>query len=188
MSTESFVASEVEGAANIACPDSNQTEAAHENNPSSDVAISSRQSRADLGDRRKPSLRSFLYGAFNPRRRSIRREEDNDQTYLDWHPTHLIVVGSAILILSVIDGLLTLYLAHNGVIAFNSLSVISGENGLTLFTLGKFAITAAAVVGLVLTAHMKIYRFIKASTVLYVFLGVYLFLVINQGMLARVMV
>jgi hypothetical protein len=39
-----------------------------------------------------------------------------------------------------------------------------------------------------LTAHMKIYRFIKVSTVLYVFLGVYLVLVINQGMLARVMV
>ena len=58
-------------------------------------------------DRRKPSLKSFVHGAFNPRRRRIRREEDRDSTFIDWYPTHLLVAATLIMCLSVVDGLFT---------------------------------------------------------------------------------
>ena len=184
MNAESFDASEAVDAADIGCPEPDQTEAARKSTPPMDVSRSWQQPRSSQADRRKPSLKSFLYGALNPRRRSIRRDTDNDHAYLDWHPTHLIVVSTTILALSVIDGLLTIYLVQNGVTGFVPLSAISVDNGAILFALVKFVVTAGVVVGLVLTAHMKIYRFMKASTVLYLFLCVYLVLVINQGMLA----
>ena len=187
MNADSFDASEAVDAANIACPEPDPIEAARKSTPPIQVPRSWLQSRSRQVDRRKPSLKSFLYGALNPRRRNIRRETDNDHSYLDWHPTHLIVASTTILALSVIDGLLTIYLVQNGVTGFISLSAISVDNGAILFALVKFVVTAGVVVGLVLTAHMKIYRFIKASTVLYVFLCVYLVVVINQGMLARSM-
>jgi len=154
----------------------------------SGLVASSSSTRAYQGDRRKPSLKSFLYGAVNPRRRKIRRDEDRDHTYLDWHPAHLILVCAVILSLSVIDGLLTVYLVVNGAKEFNPLMTLLGSNGPIFFALGKFLLTSVGVIGLVLTAHMKIYRFVKASTVLYLFLFVYLVLVAYQASLARVIV
>jgi len=183
MNAESFDASEAMDTADIACPEPDQTEAVRKLTPPIDGSRS--QPRSGQVDRRKPSLKSFLYGALNPRRRNIRRDIDNDHAYLDWHPTHLIVASTMILALSVIDGLLTIYLVQNGVTDFVPLRAISVDNGAILFALLKFVVTAGVVVGLVLTAHMKIYRFMKASTVLYIFLCVYLVLVINQGMLVR---
>ncbi len=152
------------------------------------ITESSSSSRAFPGDRRQPSLKSFLYGAINPRRRTIRRDEDRDHTYLDWHPAHLIVVCTMILTLSLIDGLLTVYLVINGAKEFNPLMTLLGSNGPILFALAKFLLTSVGVVGLVLTAHMKLYRFVRASTVLYLFLFVYLVLVVYQASLARVIV
>lgn len=187
MSTRSLDASEAIPS-DIASPDIEPSTAGHQSDPSSDAASSPDLSRADLRDRRKSSVKSFIYGAVNPRRRRVRRDEDQDHTYLDWHPTHLIITCAGILALSIVDGLLTLYLVNSGVTGFGSLSSALGENGPTLFALLKFVLTAAATVGLVLTAHMKIYRFVKASTILYIFLIAYVVLVINQAVLAIVMV
>ena len=188
MRTETCDAGVAAGASDDASADSNRAETAREASPPGEVARSSQQSRTDSGDRRKPSLKSFVYGAVNPRRRRIRRDEDRNHTYLDWHPTHLIIVCTAILVLSLIDGLLTVYLLHSGVKEFNSLMAFLGSNGPLLLSLTKFALTAAVVVALVLTAHMNIYRFIRASTVLYLFLSCYLVLVLYQAALVRAMV
>ena len=188
MRTETCDASAAAGAPDDASADSNRAETAREASPPGEVARSSEQSRTDSGDRRKPSLKSFVYGAVNPRRRRIRRDEDSDRTYLDWHPTHLIVVCTTILVLSLSDGLLTVYLVQSGVKEFNPLMPFLGSNGPVLLSLTKFVLTAAVVVALVLTAHMKIYRFIRASTVLYLFLSCYLVLVMFQAALVRAMV
>ena len=74
-----------------------------------------RDTRRNLTDRRRPSLKSFIYGALNPRRRRIRRDEDRDHIFLDWHPAHLLIVCALILLLSVIDGLFTVHLINAGV-------------------------------------------------------------------------
>ncbi len=144
------------------------------------VAKPSQETRVYQGDRRKPSLKSFIYGAFYPRRRKIRREEDKNHTFLDYHPTHLLVVCTMILALSVVDALLSVYLVSNGMTEINPLMAFLGGVHPTLFALGKIACTTVGVIGLVLTAHMKIYRIVRASTVLYIFLFIYLALVLYQ--------
>ena len=80
----------------------------------SGVARPGREARVYQGDRRKPSLKSFIYGAFYGRRRQIRRDEDRDHTFLDHHPRHLLVVSTIILALSVVDGLLAVHLINSG--------------------------------------------------------------------------
>ncbi len=150
----------------------------------SDVPRLSGDSRAYQGDRRKPSLKSFIYGAFDPRRRRIRRAEDRDHTFLDWHPTHLLVVCAIILVLSLIDGLLTVHLVQNGAKELNPLMAYLISNDPILFALAKIVLTVVGVVALVLTAHMLIFRHVKASSVLYFFLFVHVVLVLYQGALA----
>ncbi len=131
-------------------------------------------------DRRTPSIKSFIYGAFNPRRRRIRRAQDRNHTYLDWHPTHLLLTTAAVLVLSVIDGLMTVYLVENRVAEFGAWIPYMGGVGPNLFALGKILVTAVVAVALVLTAHMRIFRVVKASTILYVFLSSYSVLLLWQ--------
>ncbi len=150
----------------------------------SDVPKLSRDSRTYQGDRRKPSLKSFIYGAFNPRRRRIRREEDRDHTFLDWHPTHLLVVCAIILVLSLLDGLLTVHLVQNGAKELNPLMAYLISNNPILFALAKIVLTVVGVVALVLTAHMQIFRYVKVSSVLYFFLFAHVVLVLYQATLA----
>ncbi|HEY5623307.1 MAG TPA: DUF5658 family protein [Gammaproteobacteria bacterium] len=138
-------------------------------------------------DRRKPSLKSFIYGAFNPRRRRVRREEDMDHTFLDWHPRRLLVICSIILSLSVLDGLLTVHLAANGIKEINPLMAAFISSDPVLFALAKIGLTAVGVTGLVLTGHMRIYSLVRASTVLYFFLAVYVLLVFYQAIYAQIM-
>jgi hypothetical protein len=138
-------------------------------------------------DRRKPSLKSFIYGAFNPRRRRVRRTEDMDHTFLDWHPRRLLVVCATILSLSVLDGLLTVHLAASGIKEINPLMAALISSDPVIFALAKIGLTAVGVTGLVLTAHMKIYRLVRASTVLYFFLAVYVLLVFYQSVYAQIM-
>ncbi len=146
----------------------------------SSVARSFVDSRIGREDRRKPSLKSFIYGAFYPRRRRIRRAEDRDHTFLDYHPAHLLLVCTVILALSVVDGLLTVYLINNGMREINPLMAFLVSTDPVLFALGKIACTTVGVVGLVLTAHMRIYRIVKASTVLYFFLLIYFVLMLYE--------
>ena len=153
----------------------------------SGVAGPSTEARTYQGDRRKPSLKSFIYGAFYGRRRRIRREEDTDHTFLDHHPRHLLVVGTIILALSVFDGLLAIHLINSGMREVNPLMAFLVNGNPVLFAIGKIACTAVGVVGLVLTAHMRIYRIVRASAVLYFFLFVYLALVLYELGLVRIM-
>jgi hypothetical protein len=141
--------------------------------------------RGNYIDRRNPSLKSFIYGAFRPRRRRIQREEDRDRTFLDWHPRHLLIVCTAILTLSLIDGLLTVQLDGAGIKQINPIlaSIFSANAG--AFALAKILFTAIGVSGLVVTAHMRIYNLVKASTVLYGFLAIYFGLVIYECYLAQ---
>ncbi len=150
----------------------------------SDVPRLSGDSRTYQGDRRKPSLKSFIYGAFDPRRRRIRRAGDRDHTFLDWHPTHLLVVCAIIVVLSLLDGLLTVHLVQNGAKELNPLMAYLISNDPILFALAKIVLTVVGVVALVLTAHMQIFRHVKASSVLYFFLFVHVVLVLYQGALA----
>ena len=101
----------------------------------------------------------------------------------------MLVISTIILALSVVDGLLAVHLINTGMgeVNLNPAMAILVRGDPVLFAIGKVICTTVGVVGLVLTAHMRIYRIIKASTVLYVFLVIYLVLVVYEVGLVRAM-
>ena len=63
-------------------------------------------------------------GAFYPRRRRFRREEDRDKAFIDWYPPHLLFAAIAIMCLSVADGLFTVHLINAGATEMNPLLAV----------------------------------------------------------------
>ena len=84
----------------------------------------------------------------------------------------MLVVCTIIMALSVADGLLTIHLLQNGAKELNPLMAFLISNDPILFALAKISLTIIGVVTLVITAHMQLFRLIKASSVLYFFLVV----------------
>ncbi len=89
-----------------------------------------------------------------------------------------------ILVLSLLDGLLTVHLVQNGAKELNPLMAYLLSNDPILFALAKITLTVVGVVALVVTAHMQIFRLVKASSVLYFFLFAHVVLVLYQAALA----
>jgi len=140
---------------------------------------------APRSDRRKPSLRSFIYGAFNPRRRRFRREEDANYTFLDWHPRHLLVVATLVMVLSVIDGLFTVYLINAGLQELNPVLAPLVHGDPVAFALIKIAFTGVGVITLVISAHARLWRGFKVSRIFYALLVGYSSVIIYELYLAQ---
>ncbi len=136
-------------------------------------------------DRRKPSLRSFIYGAFNPRRRKFRREEDANHAFLDWHPRYLLIISTLVMLLSVIDGMFTVYLIGSGLQELNPVLAPLVHGDPVLFALIKIAFTAIGVVTLVITAHARLWRGIPVSRIFYLMLIGYSCVIVYELYLAQ---
>jgi len=109
-------------------------------------------------DRRKPSLKSFIYGAFNPRRRRIRRAEDRESAFIDWYPTHLLVAAALIMSLSVVDGIFTVHLMSAGAVELNPLMDLFVHNSPMTFALVKVFLTGVGVISLVIVSQARLLR------------------------------
>jgi len=137
-------------------------------------AANEAQSRVYRGpDRRKPTLKSFIYGAFHPRRRRIRRDEDRNSAFLDWYPTHLLVAATMIMGLSVADGLFTVHLVNAGAVELNPLLAVLVHNDPMWFALIKIALTGAGVTALVIVSHARLLRKWPMVWVMYGLLAAY---------------
>jgi len=137
-----------------------------------------------LVDRRKPGLRSIYYGMFNPRRRRVRREDDEVHAFLDWHPRVLLAVATSVLLLSLADGLITVRLVSAGVQELNPLLAAFVHGSPAAFALVKWLLTACGVSALVIAAHARVFGRIKGATVLYGVSAAYLVLVAYGLLLA----
>lgn len=153
--------------------------------PSGEAIQNTREDRGPVIDRRKPGLRSIVFGMFNPRRRQVRRDDDMADAFLDWHPKPLLVVATGLLILSVIDGLLTVRLVNAGVQEINPLLAALVHNNVAAFALVKWFMTACGVTALVVAAHARVFGRIRGATVLYACCAFYALLVLySAGLVA----
>ena len=161
----------------------------HTANATTAEATAERQSQVYRGpDRRKPSLKSFIYGAFNPRRRRIRREDDRNSAFLDWYPNHLLIAATAIMCLSVADGLFTVHLINAGAVELNPLLALFVHGDATWFALIKIALTGAGVIALVIVSHARLLRKWPMVWVMYGLLSAYAWLVYYGYSLSRAIV
>ena len=129
-------------------------------------------------DRRKPSLKSFVYGAFFPRRRRICREEDRERSFIDWYPKHLLVAATLIMFLSVADGLFTVHLVNAGAVELNPLLAVLVQHDPMSFALVKVFLTGIGVTCLVIVSQARWFRKWPTVWVLYALLIAYTALVL----------
>jgi hypothetical protein len=102
-------------------------------------------------DRRRQQFPRLKYLLLSGRRASARRQEDRYRTfYFDRYSSKLFVAIVAILFLSVLDALLTLYLIDSGSTELNPVMSYFLRYGPFAFMVAKYALTCAGVVILLL--------------------------------------
>jgi hypothetical protein len=136
-----------------------------------------RRSGIDRRAKRFGDLRWFLKTG---RRRQVRRQCDQLKLHtLDYYPPKLFYLLVAVLLLSIVDALLTLWLVDNGAVEINPVMVYYLDLGPAAFMAIKYFITAAGVTLAVLLNYAFV-RFlgVRFGSLLNVFAGCFLMVVV----------
>ena len=148
-------------------------------------------SRASLerripADRRSRTLRSLALGSFLRRRHGPRRVADASFAGTDWYAPQWLAAGVLILVLCVVDALMTLMLLERGALEANPImdAVVHGDA--RIFVALKFGLTSAGVVILIILARVRAFGVVPVSALLYAVLAGYLWLVLYEFSLLRV--
>jgi len=119
-----------------------------------DMGDPSAQERADAsagnprsaGDRRRKTLPPLRYLVAGGRRRRVRRLEDSHRiVLLDRYSPKLLAAILGILLLSLLDAALTLYLVEQGASELNPVMDYFLKKGPLIFTVTKYLLTCIAV-------------------------------------------
>jgi hypothetical protein len=130
------------------------------------IPVSETVERRTLGERRSHTVRSLVAGGWHARRRSLRRAEPARVGSLDWHASRWFAAALIVLLLSMADTLLTLVLIQHGAIEVNPLMepfVIGNGPG---FAFLKLALTATAVMILVVLTRVPAFGRLLAGPIL----------------------
>lgn len=139
--------------------------------------------RRNSGDRRSRSLLGVKYWGRRGRRRELRRHGDQQGTYLDWYPVHLMWITLATLCLCSIDAIFTLTLLQQGAAELNPFMAVLINTNIALFVGVKISLTALALVYLVMHHNFTILRIIQVRQLIYGFMFLYLGLVAYESLL-----
>lgn len=134
-------------------------------------------------DRRRASLRAYWHGARFPRRRAGRRADD--YPIIDWYPPRVFALALAILVLSVSDGVLTVFLLARGATEINPFMALFVPHSLGWFAAVKLLLTGIGAMVLVACSRMKLFRRIPGEALLGVILLMYVLLVCYELELVR---
>jgi hypothetical protein len=134
-----------------------------------------REQRAGDDRRRRPTRAWDV--AQTPGRRHWHRRADDATRHpiVDRHGTRMFLLVMALLVLTLVDGALTLHLVDSHHDEANPVMAILLRRGAGWFLLGKYALTAACVPWLVLWKNHGLFRTrFKVKYLLPVFVGLYL--------------
>jgi len=128
------------------------------------------------GDRRRTTCRTVIQGGVTPRRRRGRRAGECEGM-IDWHEPDLLFLSLAILLLSVTDAFFTLTLLMNGAVEANPVMAYILDHFPSQFAIAKMALTGGGVLVLVALARARVFRLMRARTLLQGFFAGYVVLV-----------
>ncbi|MBT8124143.1 MAG: hypothetical protein KJO81_04890 [Gammaproteobacteria bacterium] len=132
--------------------------------------------RRDRSDRRRPSLKGFVYGLFLARRRGPRRAE-NLYHYSDWYDVKLLVLSLSLLLLSCLDAAMTMKLLSLGAVELNPIMNELINQGTRYFVWIKIAVTALCLIVLVAHNRIKLFNVFRVDVLLIAAVFIYLGLV-----------
>lgn len=135
------------------------------------------QDRRQHTDRRKKTVSPFSLIRLRGKRRAIVRSDDADGAkHLDWYQSKYLLLSIAILVLCGIDGHNTLALLQLGGRELNPFMDILIKKDITLFVIGKFALTGLGMIFLVAYHHHR-FLFFRVRHSLYFVLTIYIILI-----------
>jgi hypothetical protein len=111
------------------------------------------------GDRRRRALPPLRYLITGGRRRAVRRREDSHRiVLLDRYSPKLFAAIIGILVLSLLDAVLTLYLIEHGSSELNPVMDYFLRKGPLIFTVAKYLLTCIAVLIFLVLANSVVPR------------------------------
>ncbi len=117
------------------------------------------RNRTDSTARRENEGFPGLWYLFFGRRKEMRRDEDNRESYfLDHFSLRIFIVIIAIILLSLTDALLTLYLIRHGAAEVNPIMEHFLRYGPLPFLSAKYLLTTASIVLLLIYKNVYIFR------------------------------
>ena len=126
---------------------------------SGDTTITKRLPR----DRRTFTWRTVLYGFLYSRRKDLRRDEDGEAVFVDWHHPWLRIMAVGTMVLSATDAFLTLKLIERGMIEANPVMASVLGHSTMAFTASKMLMTAIGIFALVFLAKSMFMRRIRTG-------------------------
>lgn len=118
------------------------------------------------GERRSQTVRALVAGGWHARRRNPRRDEPVRPGSVDWHASHWFAAALIVLLLSMADTLLTLVLIQHGAVEINPLMEPFVIGGGPAFAFLKLALTATAVMILVVLTRVPTFGRLLAGPIL----------------------
>ena len=131
-------------------------------------------------DRRKNTLRSLLVSPFMRRRKTIRREVDGRNSYVDIHEKSLFIIFTLTIAFSIIDAIFTLIIIKNGGEELNPFMKYIMDRDVMAFFWVKFFITSFGMLFLVVHKYFVVFRFITGYHFLYSIFSMYLLLILYE--------
>ncbi|HEX7237525.1 MAG TPA: DUF5658 family protein [Gammaproteobacteria bacterium] len=142
--------------------------------------------RVATSERRALTLRTLFASGFSPRRRTGRRASDHELP-VDFHDRRLLAPVVAMLMLSIIDGFLTVRLMSDGARETNPLLAFVLTEHPGLFAAVKMGLTGLGTMLLVALARARVFKVLRVSAFLYGLLAAYFCLVAYEAWLMSAM-
>jgi hypothetical protein len=128
--------------------------------------VSETDERRLIGERRSQTVRALVAGGWHARRRNPRRAEPARVGSVDWHASRWFAAALIVLLLSMADTMLTLVLIQHGAIEVNPLMAPFVIGSGPAFAFLKLALTASAVMILVVLTRVPTFGRLLAGPIL----------------------
>jgi len=140
-----------------------------------------------LHDRRQPSLKTVLGSLRYYRRRHLRRDDDQLNSYIDWYGHWPFAATVIIILLCFADAFLTIVLLSKGAVELNGLMDWLIQKDTHIFTVVKMSMTGAALIVLVMHFNFRIYKYVAVRYLIYALVPLYSLLIFHElTMLANI--
>ena len=130
-----------------------------------------------ITDRRSFSWRTIVFGFARSRRHLLRRDEDADMLFIDWHHPWLFFLAVGTMIMSCIDAFMTLQLLERGMYEANPVMAAVLGQGATTFAVTKMLMTGTSILILVYLAKSRFLNRFRTGLMLTIFFSIYACLV-----------
>jgi len=140
-----------------------------------------------LHDRRQPSLQTLLGSLRHYRRRHLRRDDDQTNSYTDWYGHWPFAATLIIILLCFADAFLTIVLLGKGAVELNGLMDWLIQKDTYMFAVVKMTMTGVALIVLVMHFNFRIYKYVAVRYLIYALVPLYSLLILHElTMLANI--